>query len=101
MLVKNNSKRNYVHSKLDEQYRLILLTLRPQEIKEIPDNVAKSWIKSGDVEEYVDPQIAKKEQKKIEQENKALKKELQKLKTQSKKSSTTKQRKKPAKKVSK
>lgn len=93
MLLKNNSKRSYTHSQLDSEYKLLVLTLKPGEVKEIPDNIAKSWLKSGEVVEYADPQKAKQEQEKIQKENEALKKELEKLKKDCDKSNTTKTKK--------
>ena len=80
MLLKNNSKRSFVHSQLDKNYKLVLLMLEPGAVKEIPDEIAKSWLKSGEVEEYVDPAKAKAEQAKIAKENEELKKELEALK---------------------
>ena len=79
MLLKNNSKRNYIHSQLDSEYKLLVLTLKPGEVKEVPDNIAKSWLKSGEVVEYVDPKKAKEEQEKIKKENEALKKQIEEL----------------------
>lgn len=76
MLVQNKSKRKYVHTSLDKQYRLILLELKPQEIKDIPDEIAKTWVKSGEVIEYAEPAKAKE----LEAENQKLKDELKKLK---------------------
>ena len=45
MKLKNNSKRNYVHSYLDENANLTMLVLKPNEVKDIPDDVAKTWLK--------------------------------------------------------
>lgn len=77
MKVKNTSKHRYCHAKLDENYKLQMLILKPNEIKDVPDEIAESWIKGGEVVEYVEP----KEVKKLADENEALKKELEKLKT--------------------
>ena len=77
MKVKNLSKRNYCHSMLDDEYKLKLLILAPNEIKDVPDNIATSWIKTGDVEEYVEPKDAKK----LADENEQLKQELAKIKS--------------------
>jgi hypothetical protein len=76
MKVKNTSKHRYCHAKLDENYKLQMLILKPNEIKEVPDEIAASWVKGGEVIEYVEP----KEVKKLADENEALKKELEKLK---------------------
>lgn len=76
MKVKNLSKRRYCYAKLDENYKLQMLILAPDEIKDVPDEVAKSWIKTKEVVEYIEPKDAKK----IADENEALKKELEQLK---------------------
>jgi uncharacterized phage protein (TIGR02220 family) len=80
MKVKSNAKHNYCHARLNDNYKLEMFILRPNEIKEVPDEVAKSWIKTGEVIEYIEP----KDVKKVESENKALKDEIKKLKAQSK-----------------
>lgn len=79
MKVKSNAKHNFCHARLNDNYKLEMLILRPNEIKEVPDEVAKSWIKTGEVIEYIEP----KDVKKVESENKALKDEIKKLKAQS------------------
>lgn len=82
MKVKNISKHNFCHSTLDENYKLQLLVLKPNEIKVIPDEVAQSWIKSGRVIEYIEPQDVKQlEQgaKKLEEENESLRQEIKQI----------------------
>ena len=93
MKLKNNSKRNYVHSYLDENASLTMLVLKPNEVKDIPDDVAKTWLKGRDVVEYVDPNQARIEKEKLEAENAKLKAELeakQEKETKSKKTSKKK-----------
>lgn len=85
MKLKNNSKRNYVHSYLDENANLIMLILKPNEVKDIPDDVAKTWLKGRDVVEYVDPNQARIEKEKLEAENAKLKAELEAQKKEEKK----------------
>lgn len=80
MKVKNISKHRYCHAKLDENYKLQMLILKPNEVKDVPDDIAKSWIKTNEVIEFVEP----KEAKKLADENEVLKKELEKLKSQPK-----------------
>lgn len=80
MLVKNISKRSYIHSRLDEKYNLVMLTLKPNEVKDIPDEVAKSWLKSDDVVEYVNPEDARKQEEQLKKENAELKKALEEAK---------------------
>lgn len=77
MKVKNNSKRRYVHSYMDEAMRLKMLILEPKAIMDVPDEVAKTWIKGRDVVEYVDPNQARIEKEKLEAENAKLKAELE------------------------
>ena len=76
MKVKNISKHRYCHAKLDENYKLQMLILKPNEVKDVPDDIAKSWIKTNEVIEFVEP----KEARKLADENEALKKELEQLK---------------------
>lgn len=76
MKVKNISKHRYCHAKLDENYKLQMLILKPNEVKDVPDDIAKSWLKTNEVIEFVEP----KEAKKLADENEALKKELEQLK---------------------
>lgn len=82
MRLENKSKRNYVHSVMNAKMQVELIILRPGENKEIPDEVAKSWIKSDEVVEYVDPKQAKAEKSALEDENKKLKAEIEELKAQ-------------------
>ena len=85
MKLKNNSRRNYVHSYLDENANLTMLILKPNEVKDIPDDVAKTWLKGRDVVEYVDPNQARIEKEKLEAENAKLKAELEAQKKEEKK----------------
>ena len=76
MKVQNISKRSYCHADLGEDCRAKLLILKPNEIKDVPDKVAESWLKSGEVIEYVAPADAKKlqaELDKLKAENAKLK----------------------------
>lgn len=85
MKLKNNSKRNYVHSYLDENANLTMLVLKPNEVKDVPDDVAKTWLKGRDIVEYVDPNQARIEKEKLEAENAKLKAELEAQKKEEKK----------------
>lgn len=76
MKVINNSKRSYCHVVMDASYQPNILLLKPNDIKEVPDEVAKGWLKSGEVVEYVAPADAKKleaEIAKLKAENEQLK----------------------------
>lgn len=55
MKVQNKSKRCYVHSVLNERKQAEMLILRPGENKEVPDEVAEQWLKTGEVIKYADP----------------------------------------------
>lgn len=75
MKVHNKSRRTYQHSELKEgQIRII--DIKPDEIKDVPDSIAKVWLKTGDVIEYADP----KEQAQLQNENEKLKAEIAALK---------------------
>ena len=86
MKIKNITKHNYAHAKLDDAYRLQMLILKPNEVKDIPDDVAESWLKSGGVVKYVEP----KDLEKIEDENKKLKEQLKEEKPKKKNNKKTK-----------
>lgn len=80
MKLKNNSKRNYVHSYLDENANLTMLVLKPNEVKDIPDDVAKTWLKGRDIVEYVNPEDVRKKEEQLKKENAELKKALEEAK---------------------
>lgn len=56
MKVLNKSKRMYVHSVLNERKQPVLLMLKPGEHKDVPDEIAKQWIRTGEVIKYADPE---------------------------------------------
>ena len=65
---------------MDKNNKLIVINLLPKTDAEIPDNIAKLWLKTGEVVEYVKPEEAKAVQAKLEEENAKLKAELEALK---------------------
>lgn len=79
MKVQNKSRRTYQHSFFNTKGALEIINLRPGCSLEVDDEVAKVWLKTGDVVEYADP----KEQAKLANENAKLKEELAKLKGES------------------
>lgn len=96
MRVQNTSKRMYQHSTIDKDNKLVTLNLYPGADLDVPDDVAKMWLTTGDIIEYVNPAEAKaKEAKaadeiaKLEKENEALKAELEKLKAEAAKEPET------------
>lgn len=80
MRVYNKSSRMYQHSEMDKKNKLVVINLPPKTDAEIPDNIAKLWLKTGEVVEYVKPEEAKAVQAKLEEENAKLKAELEALK---------------------
>jgi hypothetical protein len=78
MKVKNISKRTWQHSYMDEKKELHIIELNPGCVNDIPDDVAKKWLLSGEVIEYVDPEDAKaliEEIEKLKAEKAALEEE--------------------------
>lgn len=80
MILKNNTKRKYVHSFFDENYKLQMLVLKPQSILEVPEEVATSWLKVAGIEEYIAPEKVKEEKEKLLKQVEQLKKENAQLK---------------------
>lgn len=75
MRVYNKSSRMYQHEQDGKTY-----CLNPKTDIEVPDKIAKLWLKTGEVVEYVKPEEAKAKQAALEEENAKLKAELEKLK---------------------
>lgn len=80
MRVYNKSSRMYQHTYFDAKNVFHAINLRPKTDAEIPDEIAKKWLKTGEVVEYVKPEEAKAKQAKLEEENAKLKAELEALK---------------------
>lgn len=80
MRVYNKSSRMYQHTYFDDKNVFHAINLRPKTDAEIPDNIAKLWLKTGEVVEYVKPEEAKAKQAALEEENAKLKAELEALK---------------------
>lgn len=80
MKIENKSKHAFQHSFMDDKQELQIIQIESGEIKDIPDDIAAKWLKSGEVIEYIEPENAKK----LANENAELKKELEKLKTDNK-----------------
>ncbi len=86
MKLENISRRTYQHSILNEKKGVEVIELKPKEVKDIPDEVGKKWLLTGEVREYIAPAEAKAkeakaeaEKKALEAENEALKKKLEEL----------------------
>lgn len=87
MRVYNKSSRIYQHTYIDDKNVFHAINLNPKTDAEIPDDIAKAWLKTGEVVEYVKPEEAKEQQAKLEKakaeleaENAKLKAELEALK---------------------
>lgn len=86
MKVYNKSQRTYQHSIVDDKTKEVsLISLLPGKSIEIDDKIAKQWIATGEVVEYVDPEAAKKEKAALEAEIAKLKAEKQEIKKETKK----------------
>ena len=80
MILENTGRRKFIHTTLNNLGKVDVLILAPKQHKEVPDEIAKQWLKSGEVREYVAPEDAKAKEKALIAENEALKKELEELK---------------------
>lgn len=80
MRVYNKSSRMYQHTYCDDKNVFHAINLRPKTDAEIPDDIAKKWLKTGEVVEYVRPEEAKAKEAALAEENAKLKAELEALK---------------------
>lgn len=80
MLIENKSKHNLQHSAYDEKFKLEIVEIKAGEVKEIEDSIAKKWLKTGLVVEYVEPKAAKEKESELLAEIEKLKAENKKLK---------------------
>ena len=80
MRVYNKSSRIYQHTYIDDKNVFHAINLNPKTDAEIPDNIAKAWLKTGEVVEYVKPEEAKAKEAALKEENEKLKAELEALK---------------------
>ena len=80
MRVYNKSSRIYQHTYIDDKNVFHAINLNPKTDAEIPDDIAKVWLKTGEVVEYVKPEEAKAKEAALKEENAKLKAELEALK---------------------
>lgn len=80
MRVYNKSSRIYQHTYIDDKNVFHAINLNPKTDAEIPDDIAKAWLKTGEVVEYVEPEEAKAKEAALKEENAKLKAELEALK---------------------
>lgn len=72
MLVKNISKRKFMHAVINEKGEQEIITLNPEETKKIADDIANIWLKTKEVIK-VDDGSKDEEIKKLKEENEKLK----------------------------
>lgn len=80
MRLYNKSSRMYQHTYFDKKNKFHAINFMPKTDAEIPDKIAKKWLKTGEVIEYVKPEDAKAKQAELEEEIAKLKAENEKLK---------------------
>lgn len=86
MKVYNKSQRIYQHSVINKTTKEVsLINLLPGKSIEIDDKIAKQWIATGEIVEYIDPEAAKKEKTALEAEIVRLKAEKEETKKATKK----------------
>ena len=76
MKLHNKAKHAFQHSVADEIEGVKIIEIGAGEIKDIPEEIAKVWLKTGEVVEFVEPKQAKA----LEDENAKLKAELDAIK---------------------
>lgn len=80
MRLYNKSSRMYQHTYFDKKNKFHAINFMPKTDAEIPDDIAKAWLKTGEIVEYVKPEEAKAKQAELEEEIAKLKAENEKLK---------------------
>lgn len=75
MKLHNKAKHAFQHSIYDTKEGVKIIEIGAGEIKNIPNDIAEIWLKTGEVVEFVEPKQAKA----LEDENAKLKAELEKL----------------------
>lgn len=76
MKLHNKAKHAFQHSIADEIEGVKIIEIGAGEVKDIPEDIAKIWLKTGEVVEFIEP----KEAKALENENAKLKAELEAIK---------------------
>lgn len=80
MKLHNKSKHPFQHSHFDEKMELVSIEIGAGEVKDIDDEIAKVWLKTGEVVEFVEPVEAKAKEDELKAEIEKLKAENAKLK---------------------
>lgn len=83
MKLQNKTKNDLQHSSLDDKMHLEVVELKAGSIKDIPEKIAKVWLKIKGIVEYIEPAIAKAKENALLKEIEELKKENNKLKGES------------------
>lgn len=81
MKLYNRTKMIYQESFIDKDGNVKFINLEPNKTVEVDEKLAEKWLKIDGVEEYIDPEKAKKEEAKLKAEIEQLKAENDKLKT--------------------
>ena len=90
MKLHNKSNHPFQHSYLDEKMKLVSVEIKAGEIKEISDNIAKIWLKTGEVVEFVAPEDLKAKEEELNKKIKKLRSRNAKLKVSKPKAKTKK-----------
>ena len=72
MLIKNISKRKFMHAVLNDKGEQEIISIEPEETKDIDDFIAKIWLKSNEIIK-VDDGSKDKEIARLKKENAKLK----------------------------
>ena len=80
MKLQNKSKYVFQHTYFDDKMDLVKVEIGVGEVKDIDDEIAKIWLKTGEIVEFIDPKQAKEEKDELLKEVEKLKAENKKLK---------------------
>jgi hypothetical protein len=80
MKVQNKANHPFQHSYLDEKKQLVIVEINAGEIKEIQDDIAKLWLRTGEVVEFVAPEDLKAKEAELNKKIEKLEAENAKLK---------------------
>lgn len=90
MKVHNKSNHPFQHSYLDDKKQLVIVEINAGEIKEVKDEIAKIWLKTGSVVEFVAPEDLKAKEEELNKKIEKLEAENAKLKVSKPKKTTKK-----------
>lgn len=90
MKLHNKSNHPFQHSYLDEKMELVSVEIKAGEVKEINDDIAKIWLKTGEIVEFVAPEDLKAKEAELNKKIEKLEEENAKLKVSKPKTKTKK-----------